>query len=358
MTNPLVVSGIGVVGPDGFGRHAVVRAYPGSPAASSVLRVPEFSLEDRLAGGRAFRRVSGATKFALAAMALAVDDARFSPETFGGESAGLIVTITHGGAPYSVRFHREMLLDGALRASPLHFSESVPNAPAGNGAIAFQVRGAVHTLIGEEPVGTQAVALAAELLQTGVVERCLVVGTEEWSEVVTHAYAQIDRARRGPSRGADVPPFGEGAAALVLERTASAAARGVAPHAIIAGWRLDRCPADRVAHGTRDVVGEAFAPTGLGAARADHILPPTGRYRDAAIQGCLAARGERDAAPIWVDLVPAVGNPVGAAALFQIAASAWLIAARSAGGPGLVVSTGISGTVAAVVLCGTGEVRA
>ncbi len=357
MTTPIVVSGIGVIGPDGYGRDAVLREYPGSPQASTVLRVPEFSLEDRLGGDRAFRRVSGATKFALAAMALAVGDARFSPETFGGESTGLIVTITHGGAPYSVQFHREMLLDGAARASPLHFSESVPNAPAGNGAIAFRIRGAVHTLVGEEPVGAQAVALAASLLQAGCVERCLVVGAEEWSEVVTHAYAQIDHARRGARGGDRVPPFGEGATALVVEGAMAAAARGVAPYAAVAGWSLDRHPTDRVSCGTSGVVRSAFARTGEGPASADHVLLPTGRYRQAAIQGCLAARGETAAPPIWVDLAPAIGNPVGASTLFQVAASSWLIAAGKAAGPGLVVSTGISGTVSAVVLSRTGRVR-
>jgi hypothetical protein len=59
-----------------------------------------------------------------------------------------------------------------------------------------------------------------------------------------------------------------------------------------------------------------------------------------------------------VDLAPAIGNPVGASLLFQVAASAWLIAAGKAAGPGLVVSTGISGTLSAVVLSRMGRVRA
>jgi 3-oxoacyl-[acyl-carrier-protein] synthase II len=350
VTDLVVISGIGAIGPDGTGQEAVLQAYPGSPGASPALRVPDFSLEERLSGGRAFRRVSGATKFALAAMACAVEDARFSPETFGGERAGLIVTITHGGAPYSVQFHREMLLDGATGASPLHFSESVPNAPAGNGAIAFHVRGPVHTLIGEEPVGAQAVALAAGLLRAGAVERCLVAGTEERSEVVSHAYAQIDRARRMGRPQEAVPPFGEGAVALVMELATTAASRGVTPRAVMAGWRLDRYPTDRMAEGTADVVRGAFAATRHAPDAADHILPPLGRFRQAAVQGCLAARGPTAAAPAWVDLAPAVGNPAGASALFQIAASAWLLAAGKADGPGLVVSTGVVGTLSAVVL--------
>jgi 3-oxoacyl-(acyl-carrier-protein) synthase len=290
-------------------------------------------------------------------MARAVEDARFSPETFGGERAGLIVTITHGSAPYSVQFHREILLGGASGASPLHFSESVPNAPTGNGAIAFRVRGAVHTLIGEEPVGAQAISLAAELLQAGLVERCLVVGTEEWSAVIAHAYAQVDHARRRGRRGEDAPPFSEGAVALVVERATTAASRGLTPHAVVAGWHLARCPVERIADGTAGVVRDAFATMGNGPAAADHILPPLGRFRRAAVEGCLAARGPTAGAPAWVDLAPAVGNPPGASALFQIAVSAWLLAAAKARGPGLIVSTGAAGTLAAVVLSGVERMR-
>ena len=129
-------------------------------------------------------------------MALAVSDAGFRAADFGGERVGLVVGITHGAVTYGVEFHRTLLLEGALAASPLHFSESVPNAPAGNGAIAFQIRGPVHTLIGDEPVGTQAVDLASSLLYDGCVDRCLVAGTEEWNEVVAHAYAQMDQVHR------------------------------------------------------------------------------------------------------------------------------------------------------------------
>jgi 3-oxoacyl-[acyl-carrier-protein] synthase II len=315
-------------------------------------------LEGCLPGGRAFRRVSGATKFALAAMARAVEDARFSPETFGGERTGLIVTITHGGAPYSVQFHREIVQDGPSAASPLHFSESVPNAPAGNGAMAFHVRGPVHTLIGEEPVGAQAVALAADLLRAGQVERCLVAGTEEWSAVIAHAYAQVDHARRKRHSGEDPLPLGEGAIALVMERAASAALRGITPRAVIAGWHCDRCLESQIPRATAGVVRDAFAGAGREPAAADHVLSPLGRFRRAALQGCLAARGPAAVAPIWVDLTPAVGNPPGASALFQIAASAWLLDAGRVNGPVLVVSTGVVGTLSAVVLSRAESARA
>jgi len=351
VTDCVVVSGIGIIGPGTFGRATVVGAFPELPKAEGAGRVSEFALEEHLEGGRAFRRVSGATRFALAAMGLAVTDAGFSPQTFGGPDAGIVVGLTHGGAPYSVRFHRELMLEGSLAASPLHFSESVPNAPAGNAAIAFQARGPVHTLIGEEPVGTQAVELAAGLLRSGRVKRCLVAGTEEWSEVVTHAYAQIDRARRCGPASDGIPPLSEGAAALVLELASTAARRRAPAPSALGGWSLGRCLGGGMEEAMASAVRDACGVAGCSAAEADHILPPTGRSLPEAIRACVSARGAAPAPATWLDVARAVGNPVGASNLLQVAISAALISAGRVNGPGIVLSTGVTGTLSAVVLC-------
>jgi hypothetical protein len=62
------------------------------------------------------------------------------------------------------------------------------------------------------------------------------------------------------------------------------------------------------------------------------------------------ARGEVAGSPTWFDLAPVVGNPAGASNLLQVATSASLISAGKVAGPGLVLSTGIRGTLSAVVL--------
>jgi 3-oxoacyl-(acyl-carrier-protein) synthase len=346
----VAVSGIGIVSPRAFGREAFLRTLSSGRGQDPALRVPTFALEQYLENARSFRRVADATKFALASMALAIADAGFRTADFGGERAGLVVGISHGAVTYAVEFHRTLLLEGPLPASPSHFSESVPNAPAGNGAIAFQIRGPVHTLIGEEPVGTQGVDLAASLLCDGFVDRCLVAGTEEWNEVVAHAYAQMDHARRDGRDAGDTPALSDGAAALVLELESAVAARGATPHAVIDGWHVGRCLANSIADATASAIRAVCGATGHRAAEADHVVPPTGRHRRAAWRGIVAAREDAPRPPERIDLLPVFGNPMGASNLFQVAASAALISDGRLEGPGIVVSTGIQRSLAVAVV--------
>jgi 3-oxoacyl-[acyl-carrier-protein] synthase II len=354
----VAISGIGIVCPGALGREALLQALAVGGMGAGASRVPEFSLEEYLESAHPFRRVARATRFALAAMGLAIKDAGFSAGGFGGDRAGIVATITHGAVNYSVDFHRVLLREGPQAASPLLFAESVPNAPAGNGAIALQVRGPVHTLIGEEPVGTQAIDLAAGLLRAGLADRFLVVGTEEWNEVVTHAYDQFaPAARRRPDRD-EAAPLSEGAAALVLESEEAVARRGARPHALLLGWSLARSGAGGMEGAAADVVREAFSPSGRSVAETDHVSPSTGRHRQAATRGFLAARGDADRPVACVDLAPVVGNPAGASNLLQVAASAALMSAGRAGGLGLVLSTGVAGTLSAVVLSRAGAAGA
>jgi len=348
--NRIAISGIGIVTPKAFGREAFSQVLSENRTDEPACRVPEFALDAYLKNGRSFRRVADATKFALASMTLAVADAGFSLENFGGQRTGLIVGITHGAVSYAVEFHRSLLQDGPRQASPLHFSESVPNAPAGNGAIAFQIRGPVHTLIGDEPVGAQVIDLAASLLQGGHIDRCLVAGTEEWNGVVAHAYDQRDRAARRPEASDPTPLLCDGAAALVLEPEGAVARRGVSSHAVIAGWSLGRCLGKPLAEAAAEVIQEAFREAGCHASDADHVLLPTGRHRQAAKQGVAFARGSATRAPIWLDLLPIIGNPMGASSLFQVASAALMLSAGKMNGPGLALSTGIHGTLSAVVV--------
>jgi 3-oxoacyl-[acyl-carrier-protein] synthase II len=351
---PVAVSGVGVVCPGTVGRRALEGALGSAGGAGRPQPLGDLDLEGFLHNARLFRRGAAATRSALAAAALALEDADIGARGFGGERAGLVVGVTHGAINYSTQFHGGLLGQGPAGASPLFFAESVLNAPAGNGAIAFGIHGPVHTLVGDETVGTQAIDLAAFLLALETVERCLVIGTEEWSDIVRDAYGRAGRLNRESGDGAPEPPSGA-AAALVLELPEAAARRGAVPRAVLSGWTLCRGGDGGMERGIADAVREGFRRSGLSCAAADHVVLPTGPYRAAARRGAVLARGPDAPGLREVDLRPLAGHPVGAANLLQIAASATLLSAGRVRGPGLVVAAGLERTVSAAVLTAPGE---
>jgi len=343
------ITGIGIVSPAGIGMDDFACAIGVPPRPAAGFRVPAFGLEEYVGNPSSFRRVADATKFTLAAISMALSDAGLDRDRRRSGREGLLVGVTHGAIDFSTRFHQGLLLEGPQGASPLHFTESVLNAPAGNAAIAFGFRGPVHTLIGEETVGGSAVRMALSLLRSGELDRCIVAGAEEWVVIVANAYDGIDRARGMGKRGSPPPaPLGEGAAALVLETASVDSRRRAASKGTIRGVVSRRLQPPGMSAAVEEAV---WAVIGLAACRTEeiaHVILPTGRYRRVVEQGTVRAMGEKAGVIRWIDIAPHVGNPFGAAGLMQVAASA-ARHAENTGKCGLVLTCGIEGSFCALV---------
>jgi 3-oxoacyl-[acyl-carrier-protein] synthase II len=337
----IAVRGIGVLTPCAQGREAFSRALVEGrlDAGAGDFRIPEVDLDRHFSGAGRFRRAASSTRFALAAAAMAVADARLSLEEVAGDRTGLVVSVTHGALGYTAQFHEGLLKEGPQGASPLFFSESVLNASAGNVSIAFGIRGPVHTILGEETAGIQAIGLAGTLLRSHAVDRCLVIGTEERQEIADRVYGELDA-----SGGADAAfPPGEGSACLLLVRDDSPADAQGSP--LLFPEIGARLAGDGAVEKIAGVVGKALSRAGLSAGDVGHVVLPTGHYRATtrrALDRCL------DAPCLRIDLGALTGNARGAAGVLQAAASACALSfAREAG---LALVTGIEGTVAAVAV--------
>lgn len=237
MINDVVITGIGIISPAGSGREALLRAYEndipclrkitgftahaGKSCAGEVSGfVPEEHIKDKR-----FRRIARVSQYAIASAALAINDAGLKPGIYQPERTGLVMCVTHGAIDYSSRFHRELVNGGPQAASPLLFSDSVLNAPAGNLSNYLGIRGSVHTLIGSSAVAFDAIRLGRKLLLSGKADCCLVGAAEELNEISYHTYARF---------GFGFSP-GEGAAMFLLERRKDAEERGRRPYAVING---------------------------------------------------------------------------------------------------------------------------
>ena len=198
-----------------------------------------------------------ASRFALAAAALALEDAGFSPrssealESVDADRVGVVLGTGIGGLCTLEESHRAWVLgerfSGTLRyALPM----LIPNALPAQVAIRFGFRGENKTVSTACAAGTMAIGDAYRLVRDGVLDVALAGGVEKTlSDVDGYGLLGFDLLRTLSTRN-DEPerasrPFdadrdgfvlGEGAGLLVLEREEHARARGARAYARIAGY--------------------------------------------------------------------------------------------------------------------------
>lgn len=187
--NRVFVRGWGAVSPAGWGvsalRGALERnlplppgpiSFPGSSHPLVARTVPVPSPRPAFLAHPRLRRTSPIAQYAAAAALEALGSEGGIPAS--PSSLGLVLCVTSGCVRYSRRFYDETLKDPAT-ASPLVFPETVFNAPASHLAALIGGNVISYTLIGDQGTFLQGLALAAEWLEAGRVETCLVVGAEE-----------------------------------------------------------------------------------------------------------------------------------------------------------------------------------
>jgi len=192
---------------------------------------------------RRFRRAADISKYALVAVKEAAADAGLDLAQQDPCRIGLVMGITHGAINFTREFHAGFVKDGTAGASPMCFSDSVLNAPAGNVSIALNIKGPTHTIVGDSNAGFSALCYGLKLLEHGNVDICFIGGTEELDAVIAGAYAKIRLLSPNDGGAEDIRPFasdkngfiiGEGACVLTLERKETAVKRGAKIYARVA----------------------------------------------------------------------------------------------------------------------------
>ena len=208
----LAITGTGAVTPAGWGVRAMMaalaagetiapsileRALGASKAITPVLRVPVAGATTPKAAR--LRRTSPISKFAAAAAIEALGETRLA-EISAGLRVGVIFTLTNGCVNYSNRFFGEVLADPAL-ASPILFPETVFNAPSSHLSAMIGSTAPNDSLIGDGSGFLTGLDLAAEWIERGDVDGCLVVAAEEIDWLSSEALC-LYSPRYLPSEGA------------------------------------------------------------------------------------------------------------------------------------------------------------
>jgi len=275
-----------------------------------AFRVPAESLKSLPPHPR-LRRASAISRFAAAAGLDALAHARSTIGEIDARRMALVFAISNGGVIYTKRFYHNVVESGAQSASPLLFPETVFNAPASHLAAILGIEGASYTLVGDGAVGVLAMKMAVDLLENGALDFCLVVGAEEADWLLCDAYHKWRLLKKEqPIEPFRNPPHGmilsEGAGAVLLARQGL-----VQIDAIDAGGNFSRRPeANEI---MRLILHE------LADEDACIVASANGTFIDLAERA--AVEKELPKALVYSPK-PALGESVGASAVWQVIAAA------------------------------------
>lgn len=221
MSGKLAITGTGAVTAAGWGVAAMMEALASGeriaplllerPRGDGVVGTPVLRVPTAGATTPKFarlRRASPISKFAAAAAMEALGETRFAESNAGRLRVGVIFTLTNGCVNYSNRFFGEVLADPAL-ASPILFPETVFNAPSSHLSALIGSSAPNDSLIGDASGFFTGIDLAAEWIERGDVDGCLVVAAEEIDWLSGEALCLYSKHC--------IPA--EGAAAIYLEAT-------------------------------------------------------------------------------------------------------------------------------------------
>ncbi|MCH9647062.1 MAG: beta-ketoacyl-[acyl-carrier-protein] synthase family protein [Deltaproteobacteria bacterium] len=204
-----------------------------------VGEIHEFSARHYLTSGN-LRPLDRTAQLATVAALRALEEAGFTAELRQQQDVGLVLGTLFGSVHTISAFDRRALEAGPKYAKPLDFANSVINAAAGQTAIWHDLRGVNSTICSGSPSGLQAIAYAADLIQTGRADTLLAGGADE---LCFESYLGFHRTGRvagsGSTAASDETPhpvpfaanrngfaLGEGGALFLLETREQALARG------------------------------------------------------------------------------------------------------------------------------------
>ena len=187
----VVITGMGAVTPlgetvDEFWR-ALVRGESGigpitlcdpTPFPSRIAgEVKDFDPERHVPPKEA-RRMARFSQLAVAASALAIEDAALDLAKLDPERLGVVMGNGNGGFPTTEENARTLVTKGGMKMSPYFIPMILPNMAAANVSRIFGLKGYTSTIITACAAGTQGIGEAAEVVRRGTSDVVLGGGCE------------------------------------------------------------------------------------------------------------------------------------------------------------------------------------
>jgi 3-oxoacyl-[acyl-carrier-protein] synthase II len=357
MKRRVVVTGIGVVAPNGIGKEAFWAAL--REGRSGIDRLTRLDLPDcpcqvaaevkgfnpfRYIGPKDIRRMDVVDHYTVAAARMAMEDAGLAVTP---ESRGRIGAIL-GTALYGVGFgeeqHAVFRSEGLRKVSPYSAIAVFPCSPLGFMSIALGFTGWSNIVCTCAASGTDAIGQAREVIEAGIVDVVIAGGGEaplspaifqgiDASGALSHERNGRSReASRPYDRGRDGFVLGEGCGLVVLEGEDHARARGARVYAEVLGYGSAFGPSDADGLGIDPDTADEAVAMALDDARCrirdiDLISANAASERENdRLEAALIDRRYNGACPPVTSIRSMVGQTLGAAGGLQAAAAVFSIA--------------------------------
>ena len=191
----------------------------------------------RYMDAREARRMARFSQMAVAAAALALEDACLDLSRQDDDRIGVVMGNGSGSLPTTEENARSLVDKGPMRMSPHFIPMILPNMAAANVSRLFGLKGYTSTIITACAAGTQAIGEAAEIVKRGAADVLLAGGCEAGIsqlglggfsiiKALTRRNEEPEKASRPFDAKRDGFVAGEGSAVLILESLEHAVGRG------------------------------------------------------------------------------------------------------------------------------------
>ena len=260
----VVITGLGPLTPIGMGAAAFAEAQrAGRSGIGPITRFDASPIACRIAGEirddyvqfldvREMKRMDRFVHYALAATALALEDAGLSEDQVRSERVGVLIGSGIGGMETFEAQGKVFFERGAGRISPMFIPMLIANMASGQVAIRYGAAGPSSTVVTACATGSTAIGEAMRYIQDGDADMMLAGGSEAtvtpmamggFSNMKALSFRNDEptRASRPFTASRDGFVLGEGAGVLVLEELEAAKQRGAHIYAELTGYG---CSAD------------------------------------------------------------------------------------------------------------------
>lgn len=254
MRKDIAITGIGAVTAAGIGAHLLWQAArdgrsgiaqnPFDWEAGNLIKqsakVPDFKAQERFTRSE-LAVYDPFTAFAVVAAEEAIAQSGISAEQLAGPRTACIIGTGLGGATtMDANLHKIYALN-ERRVDVFSVPRVMPNAAASHIGMRHHILGPSFAVSSACSSSTQAIGLGLQMLRSGMVDRAIVGGSEAMlSAGVMKAWEAMRVLTpdliRPFSQGRNGMVLGEGAAVIVLERSAHVTARGGAALGYLMGY--------------------------------------------------------------------------------------------------------------------------